>query len=212
MGWSLKRAVFGPPKPPRAKSPEELFPGVPLPSMLLVGMAVSQMQQEYELLTKIRSRLGYVGYTYKWEKGPVKISWDYEEDSNRSNKWLDGPELRVDGGSFQLKPREIERLKAACKAAMKWKIEFDLNKAEMDRQQKATDLIATFFEKKPEPVPVPVVEDKKDSPFLDAVAAVEPSANVNRAGKRSVAKTAKKGLSYKIKPNHEFDDDYFETV
>lgn len=198
MGWSLKRAVFGPPKPPRAKSPEELFPGVPLPSMLLVGMAVSQMQQDYDRLKKERYPGGYEAHRHSWEKGPVKISWDYDYYDGTRNKWLGGPELRIDGGLFQLKPAEVEKLKTACKTAMKWKTEFDLNKAEMDRQQKATDLIATFFEKKPEPVPLPSVEDKKDSPFLDAVAAVEQSAVVSRAGKRSAAKTAKIEVSNEL--------------
>lgn len=148
MGWSLAKALGW--NDNKYLKKEELFPGAPKPSHILVGMCIAKMKAD---LQHIRNR----GSDWCWRKDDIEIIWYHYDGSMHSFCIL------LKGKSFPLQDSEIQTLKKECREAMAWKRKYDENKQEMDRQQQAVDLIEEFF--KPKALPTPDVEEHTKCEF-----------------------------------------------
>ena len=188
MGWSLKRAVFGPPKPPREVLKNELFAGVPKPSSLLMGMIIAKMQESL-----VKASVKGVSYPltgiqsnrtpFQWEDDKIKVSWKYYNTGSYETRYVfEDIVIKLGDKLVELNAQETEQFKIAAKKMMQMKTEFEKHRAENKRQLAATDLIEEFF--KPKPLPVPEVVKEDAAPFVPSAESLSKRVTIVTAPKR----------------------------
>lgn len=129
---------------------EELFEGVEKPSSILVGMCIAAFQQDLKNLEKTErvASTCITFWDYSWENHKIVLSWrrifTTPYDGKPRSK-IENIRPLINGKRFDPSARELKQLEKAVANAEIWFAQYQKEKAELERQFLAVDLIESVF-------------------------------------------------------------------